>query len=279
MTICMAAICHDQATHYAVVAADRMVTLGNFMEFEHGIPKMAHPAPHAVVLVAGDSLVGARLAKEVSADLDGAAPRTIEIARQLAAKYQQIRLLAVETQLLAPRGLNLEAFYAGQQSMNPQITMMIDQGMSQFNLNVELLLAGVDQDGAHLFSVHNPGGSELQHDFIGHMAVGSGAIHAVQSMVGFRHTSGAGLRETIFRVYASKRRAEVAPGVGQDTDIAIVSLAGVRWIDNDNQKELAALYETYQETATSNLAAKLSDLKLGNESPEDRSGTRGPSVD
>jgi hypothetical protein len=214
MTICLAALCrHDD--HQP--AADRMVTMGGFIEFEHPVPKMAEPSPLAVVMVAGDTLVGTRLAQDVSGGLHGTSARILDIAQRLAAQYQGMRQQAIESQILGPRGLNLAAFYGAHASLNPQITMMLDQQLSQFNLGVELLLAGVDDQGPHIFSVHNPGPSELQHDVIGYAAIGSGAIHAVQSMIGFGHSAAAGVPETIFRVYASKRRAEVAPGVGQDT--------------------------------------------------------------
>ena len=268
MTICLAGICQEDGQQYAVVAADRMVTLGGFIEFEHGVPKMAHPSAQAVVMVAGDTLVGTRLAREVSEALDGAVPRTPGIARDLAMKYSEVRTQALETQILSTRGLTLQMYYGAHQSLNQQITMMLDQQMNQYNLGVELLLAGVDQDGAHIFSVHNPGGAELQHDVIGYAAIGSGAIHAVQSMIGFKHSSSAGLRETIFRAYSSKRRAEVAPGVGEETDIAVVSLDGVRWLTKENQQHLSELYETYQVTASSALAEKLSELELEEPGPE-----------
>jgi hypothetical protein len=267
MTVCMAALCCEGDRSYAVVAADRMVTLGGFMEFEHGVPKMAHPSPQAVVMVAGDTLVGTRLARDVSTALNGSTPRTHEIAQHLAAQYGDVRRQQMETQILSPRALSLQAFYGAHASFNPQITMMIDQAMNQFNLGVELLLAGVDQDGGHVFSVHNPGGAELQHDVIGYAAIGSGAIHAVQSMVGFRHTSSAGLAETIFRTYASKRRAEVAPGVGTDTDMAIISSTGVTWVNQEQQSRLADLYETFQKQAMSGLEEKMADLGIASEEP------------
>lgn len=268
MTVCLAALCTDGEEQVAVVAADRMVTIAGFIEFEHGVPKMAHPSEHAVVMIAGDTLVGTRLAREVAGSLDGAEPRTIEIAQQLAMKYRQVRDEALEQQVLVPRALTLQAFYGAHQSFNPQLAMLVDQAMTQTSLNVELLLAGVDQGGAHIFSVHNPG-TELQHDVISYAAIGSGAIHALQSMIGFGHTSAAGFPETIFRVYASKRRSEVAPGVGQETDIAIVRTSGVTWLDQASQTQLASVYSTYQETAASNLRTSLSDLSLDGDRSED----------
>ena len=41
MTICLAALCRQEDEPVAVVAADRMVTMGGFIEFEHPVPKMA----------------------------------------------------------------------------------------------------------------------------------------------------------------------------------------------------------------------------------------------
>ena len=264
MTICLAALCAGPGSQ-AVVSADRMVTFGGFIEFEHAVPKMADASPSAVVMVAGDTLVGTRMARDVCAGLEGTSPRIVDIAQRLAAQYQAVRQQAIENQILVPRGLTLQSFYGNHASFNPQITMMVDQAMAQFNLGVELLLAGVDDQGSHIFTVHNPGPSEYQHDVIGYAAVGSGAIHAFQSMIGFGHSGTAGLRDTVFRVYASKRRAEVAPGVGQDTDLAVVSSDGVRRLGEEQLKGLADLYEDYRTAENTDLAKKLADLKLWEE--------------
>ena len=269
MTICLAALCRQHDQPVAVVAADRMVTMGGFIEFEHPVPKMAQPSPLAVVMVAGDTLVGTRMAQEVSGALYGTSPRVLDIAQRLAMQYQAMRQQALESQILGPRGLSLASFYGGHASFNPQITMMLDQQMSQFNFGVELLLSGVDDGGAHIFSVHNPGPSELQHDVIGYAAIGSGAIHAVQSMIGFGHSAAAGVPETIFRVYASKRRAEVAPGVGQDTDLGIISADGIGWLSDEQIKILAQLYEEARTAAATDLAGKLAELDLSGRPTED----------
>src|SRR4051794_24783722 len=77
--------------------------------------------------------------------------------------------------------------------------------------------------GGHIYSVQNPGRPELLNDIIGYAANGSGTIHALQSMIGLGHSPEAEYHTTVFRVYASKRRAEVAPGVGADTDLAVIS--------------------------------------------------------
>lgn len=275
MTVCMAALCMDGDEPKVVVAADRMVTLGGFMEFEHTVPKMTYPAPHAAALIAGDTLLGTRLAKSVVADLRGAMPTVSEVAQRLAARYSEIRLAQLDNTILGPRGLDLPRFYGSQHSLNPQVTMMLDQEMARYNLGVELLLAGVDGEGGHIYSVHNPGPPELEHDVIGYGAVGSGGIHAIQAMIGFRHSPTAGLRETIFRVFGSKKRAEVAPGVGLDTDMAVVSASAVRFLSSETLKELGVLYDNYGQAAEEAQAKELEKLKLDHEEPDDDAGPVG----
>lgn len=270
MTVCLAALCggeNGNAATHAVVAADRMVTMGGFIEFEHAVPKMALPSPLAVSMIAGDTLVGTRLAREVAASMAGVAPRTSDIADALAQHYELVRREKVEHEILVPRGLNFGQFYGGHASFNPNITMMIDQRMTDYNLGVELLLAGVDAGGAHIFTIHNPGGGPLQHDVIGYAATGSGMLQAIQSMIGFEHHAGIGLKDTVFRVYASKRRAEVAPGVGHDTDLGIISPAGIEWLSADQLDALATVYEDYEQSVDTALAAGLDALQLPQPTP------------
>lgn len=263
MTICLAALCSEgDEDPRAVVAADRMVTYGGFIEFEHTMPKVAHASPYALAMVAGDTLVGTRLARAVADSVAGTSPKVVEIAQSLAQHYETVRQEQVEHQILVPRGLNLATFYGAHASLNGQITMMIDQQMLGFNLNVELLLAGVDDDGAHIYSIMNPGRPETQHDIIGYAAAGSGAIHALQSMIGFRHSADADVKETVFRVYASKRRAEVAPGVGHDTDMAVISRDGVKWLSEETLKQLGVLYDDFQQSTDAAVDKELKDLDL-----------------
>jgi hypothetical protein len=262
VTVCLAAICHEDGESRAVVATDRMVTFPGFIEFEHATPKMLEASTRALAMTAGDTLVGTRISREVAESITGTLP-VLEIAQRLAAHYDATRRMRMEQQLLAPRGLDMSSFYGAHASLNGQITLMIDQQMQQFVLGVELLLAGADESGAHIYSVQHPGKPELLHDVIGYAAIGSGAIHAVQSMIGFGHTSSADYQETVFRVYAAKRRAEVAPGVGHDTDMATLSAEGIHRLSDDELAQLRTIYEEYEATTGKVLTKQLEGFKLG----------------
>jgi 20S proteasome alpha/beta subunit len=240
-----------------------MVTLGGFIEFEHTMPKMTASTAHAIAMVAGETLVGTRISQEVAAELQGANPTIADIAGRLAAHYEQARRARIENQILGARGLDFESYYRGQASLNAQIILMLDQQMSQFNLGVELLLAGIDPTGGHIYTIHNPGSPEALHDIIGYAAVGSGAIHALQSMIGFRHSPAAEYHATVFRVYASKRRAEVAPGVGSDTDLAVISPEGIHVLTAAELDKLAKIYDEFEQSTSLALGEQLAEFSLG----------------
>jgi hypothetical protein len=268
MTVCIAALCNDGDDAIAVVAADRMVTLGGFIEFEHAVSKMAPASQFALAMVAGDALIGTRIAKVVEGASAGTNPAVVDVAQSLAEEYLAAREQQLDEQLLLPRGMTLETFYQSHAALNPQITAMLDNQMAQFNLGVELLLAGVDPSGAHIHTIQNPGGSDRLHDQIGYAAIGSGAIHAIQSMIGFGHCADADYHQTVFRVYASKRRSEVAPGVGQDTDMAVISENGTHWLSDDELGQLRAIFEDFESSTDKTLKAKLADFNLNEETDE-----------
>ncbi len=263
VTVGIAALCVDDAARPAVViATDRMVTYPGFIEFEHGVPKMTAMSPGAVAMVAGDALTGARLTREIATTLYGTSPLIAQIAKQLASGYETVRHQRIETHVLSPRGLNLQTFYQAHASLNGQITMLIDQTMTQFDLGVEILVGGIDPSGAHIHSVHNPGRMDLQHDMIGYAAIGSGAIHALQAMIGFRHTNADTLKETVYRVYAAKRRSEAAPGVGAGTDMAIISQSGVQLLIGDQIEVLAQMFADVEAQSRTDLQQRLEALTL-----------------
>lgn len=263
MTLCLAALCKENGESRAVVVADRMVTYPGFIEYEHAASKIGATSQFTLAMVAGSALVGNRLVREAAETLKGTNPRVGDIAKHLSQRYEAVRAERIEHEILMPRGLNYGVFYDRHATLNSNITMVIDQAMVQYNPEVELLLAGVDDTGAHVYTVHNPGGPELQHDVTGFAAVGSGTIHAMQSMIGFRHAADANYHETVFRAYASKRRSEIAPGVGAETDACTISPAGVHWLTEEEMAQLQGIYEEHEKTTSKALTERLAKFKLG----------------
>jgi 20S proteasome alpha/beta subunit len=250
MTICLGALCagaDGTDASAVVVASDRMVTMGGITEFEHEVPKVTQIGDRIVALAAGDALRGAQLINELRRDVHHGAQQLQNVAATAAALYAALRRQQIESEILSPRGITMQQFYQGlQQAMLPQLVINIDNLIGTFNYNLEVLIAGADDSGAHLFAITNPGGSYDDFQPIGYAAIGSGALHAVQSLIGMRQTPLRCLHETVFNVYASKRRAEAAPGVGRETDVVIIQANAITRVEQPVLQQLDTLYQEYQ---------------------------------
>ena len=266
MTICMGALCQqDRPGDTIVLASDRMVTWMGLTEFEHTTPKAHEISPTALILVAGDTLTGARIARDTRAVLAGqtAPPASMDVIANMAATcYANLRQEIAAAKFFAPRGLSIPQYYQAQQQLNPQLVSMLDNALVSLDLDVELIVAGVDANGGHLHSVGNPGGWQQCHDPIGTIAVGSGAIHAIQSMIGYRHSATVPLRETVFHVFSSKRKAELAPGVGEDTDLMILDASGVVHVPKETIRALDAINNETAAAQSTDLHTKVTKLTL-----------------
>ena len=130
MTICLGALCEQGAGNpngAVVVASDRMVTLGNLIEFEHAVPKMTVASTQVVMLIAGDALAGNRLVTETCAESAIQGLPVAEIAKKLATNYAAVRTEEVEAQYLTPRGLSFETFHDKHTEMQQQVVFGLDQ--------------------------------------------------------------------------------------------------------------------------------------------------------
>ena len=227
MTICIAAL-YDHGKG-VVMASDRMVTahIPIGYEFEHEedtkITRLLDTSSIRVLL-AGDVLRGYEilgLARSQLAQKDGAIAVS-EAAEVVRASYQKVRLTSIAQTELESRGLDLNSYYSMQQQLLPQIVQMIDNALSSSDLGVQLLIAGANGQSHSIYTVLNPG---TIHDNggIGHGAIGSGAPHALSSLIENSYTLSMPKEEVIDLVTKAKTRSEVAPGVGQQTTIVTIS--------------------------------------------------------
>lgn len=257
MTVCIAALCRTNDQPCAVVATDRMVTQPGFMEFEHTGSKMIELTRRAAVMVAGSTLDGMRLVTDAAAtDLF---EDIADIAAELGCRYAVART-GRTAQILGTHGLTFESFHQMHGSLNPQAVMTLEGALEAFDLGVELLLAGVDGSGAHIHTNGNPGGGNQRHDPIGWAAIGIGAPHVVTSMAALGHSASEEYKQTLFKVYASKRAAEVAPGVGRETEMALISAEGIKRLGSAVLERLALIYDDYRSITGERLQEQLASF-------------------
>lgn len=225
MTICIAALYEDGKG--CVLASDEMTTahfpIGYEFENEE-VRKIVKVRDTAVayLLTAGDVLFANEVLEAVRKDVDAkGVTATAVIADLFREHYQKVRRKHIIRNELEPRGLSLESYYQGQQRLVKEVVMMIDNALKSSNPRTELIVAGFGEACCSVFSVMNPG-DLFCHDAIGFAAVGSGAPHAVYSLIesGYKKSMDA---KTVYElVEKAKKRSEVAPGVGNKTEIIIV---------------------------------------------------------
>jgi hypothetical protein len=106
--------------------------------------------------------------------------------------------------------------------------------MEMSTLEVEIVIAGVDHTGAHVYSV---GGHDREHgvaehflemslDAAGYGAVGSGASQFDSEFMSAAYDAASPWRKSLLLAYSAKKRAEMSPGVGKATDLYLITQEG-----------------------------------------------------
>lgn len=246
MTVCIAASC--DGGKLVVAAADRMFTVGPPLnvEFEPPLSKIETMSQTCIALGAGNGLFTAEILKRARAAVQHSPAATVDqIAVAVKDAYAKYRDDEIESKIVLPTlGPDFIAFKARggtlPQYLQPQpgIYQQIIVQSNQFNLGVEIIVAGIENEGSHVYYIGNPG-ILVPFDKIGYNAVGSGATHvAIKFALDCLHPN-APLAETLLAVYAAKKSAEVAPGVGQETEIKVVSSKGIWSAPKDMMDMLA----------------------------------------
>ena len=243
MTVCIAAAC--EGSRNVVVGADRMLTIGTLsLEFQHPNPKIVPLSDSCVMMTAGPALRDIELQKYVRRALAGvlgvAVPVIVDKVKE---GYQEARRGKIEELYLKPRGLTLDRFLQAGQALIQDAAMVIDEQLATYDYELDVLVAGVDADGAHIYEIVNPGTAEC-FDSIGYHAIGSGSPHAASSFIEEGYSSySATLQQAMWSVFQAKKRAERAPGVGEVAVFAVIEQGRLLKFPANALSKLGELYE------------------------------------
>ena len=243
MTICIAAVCDSKSK--VIVACDRMITVMlPPQEFEHGGPKLHKISDTCVATTAGSVLAHVDICENTKAEMaDVSQPSVKQIVECITKNFVAQRKRRVEDDILKPRGFDLKSFYEKIGDLPPQIGVTVDSDIMKYDgFSLEILIAGVDRIGAHIYEVTNPGGYEC-FDSLGYDAIGSGEHHAIRTFIFNNYSCALPLKRAIFSVYEAKRWAENAPGVGKATDMCVVDKQKVTILSAELIEQLEAIYE------------------------------------
>ena len=199
-------------------------------EFEHqGITKIVPMAGDPVstyALAAGDVLLGTEILNIAKVRIQQQFEQqgfitALETAELVRSAYQQVRLATIVQRELEPRGLDLDTYYRNNQALSPQIVQIIDQALTQSDIGVEVIVAG--PSNASLYTIHTISNPGILRDYtpIGYGAIGSGAPHAMYSLIEAPYKSSSDKEKVTEIVNKAKKRSEVAPGVGSGTQMLV----------------------------------------------------------
>ena len=227
MTVCIAARCGD----FIVCASDRMLT-NDDVQFEPNRQKIYSLTPTIVVMTAGDTsfmtMVLANLIRLIQGFQDangGASPNVGDVVLSYVDCFSELRGQFAEDALLLPLGLTRQTFLEQQSTMNDEVVRKLTAGILDFYiLPVEVIVAGRDPDGQT--SIYTIKGINVQNlSTIGFAAVGIGARHAESQLMLSRYAWDSSLSDGLLHTYFAKKRAEIAPGVGTETDLVVIQPA------------------------------------------------------
>jgi hypothetical protein len=262
MTICLAIACDCNSFDKSdppkpippkvIMVGDRMLTIpGLDIEFEHPKTKLTQITNYCVAASSGDSLATTELMETVRQKLKTIkhTPQIHDISLIFKDTYVELRRKKIEDNILKPIGIDsLDMFHNPKQSANPGITAELFEKMKKCDYNISLLIGGVDNSGAHIIAIDNPG-IMYNLDELGYDAIGSGNTHALLTIIGANYHSGTSFEEALYLAYKAKKMSEKAPGIGTIfTDIWVVehdAIYEIKQGSKDKKEGIMILEEMY----------------------------------
>jgi hypothetical protein len=201
-----------------------MITVGDVTEYEPPTPKILGLTSSIVAMLAGDMGLQSELIGDLKDFVNGRIARkptewlkVKDVVEWYTFYYSQAKLKRAENQVLMPLGLTRHTYL----KEHPDLSAKLAKELVNYEMpGIETIITGIDTTGPHIYVTD---GVDIRcSDSSGFAAVGTGAWHASSQFMLARHGFNSPLPETLLRVYISKKRAEVAPGVGKDTDMFFI---------------------------------------------------------
>jgi hypothetical protein len=289
LTVCIAAICNFKNTIFG--ACDRMMTSGD-IEFEPNLaisesppvnlwdnanPKIYIATSSIVFLTAGDSGLQTEIMTDAILDVRERIKRdpdkwvdVKDAVESYLNAYNKAKAARVRDAVLIARGLDANTFISRQSEMRSEFildtTRQINRCESDFREvhGIETIITGIDNSGSHIYAVFKSANGDHVTccDSIGFAAVGIGGRHAESQFMMAGHNPHSNREETLLLTYMAKKRSEVAPGVGHETDMFVIgptpgSVAMMENIPDFDMKKIDSIYKKMeQEQAKRFQAAK-----------------------
>jgi 20S proteasome alpha/beta subunit len=214
-----------------IMISDRMITTGD-MEFEPNAPKIHQLTSSISIMYSGDAHVFA----EVHQDLLKEVRRRIEedpdewlqvrdVAGMWSRFYTEARMRHAEPNVLGPYGLTRKTLVEKWATIDTGLAEKLMSKMLSYPIpSVEVIIAGVDlRHGYALPTIWQCLDEDTMcADQFSFVSIGTGTRHAEAYLMLANYRWATPNGDALLITYTAKRNAEVAPGVGSDTDIWVI---------------------------------------------------------
>jgi len=127
-------------------------------------------------------------------------------------------------------------------------------------MEVEALIVGFDEKIPHIYEVDKYGSIRCYND-VGFAVIGIGGWHARSRLMQFGYVNTLPYMAALAAIYAAKRAAEIAPGVGKaQTDIKLVFRDTNETLYPHVHAKLKELYERFEKEQTERAIALIAEL-------------------
>jgi len=123
----------------------------------------------------------------------------------------------------------------------------------------EAIVVSGDGESAHIYHVDRDSLATCRDD-VGFVAIGAGEPHAKSQLMSTQYNNGMNFPTALGLLYAAKKRAEMAPGVGKETDLFVVYRTGHEEIWPEIKAEMERLYNEFESERLSLADEKLREL-------------------
>jgi hypothetical protein len=242
MTQLVAALCQCEGKPKVIGITDRMLSTSDMtLTFERDEPKVEVITPKTAVLTAG-TIDEPDLIRDVRTKARGK-EYVKEVAELFKEGYQELRIKHIEDEILNPlAGLNsFKDYQERQKTLHDALVIDLNEQIRKYNVELTLLLVGIDEQGGHIIHVMNPG-IWRNYDNLGFLCLGMGDRHADNVFAWYKYTPTIPLRDAVYIAFEAKKKAETAGGVGQATDMLIIDKEGIKMVEQETITKLEEVY-------------------------------------
>lgn len=245
MTIGIAGIFKEKDKPGIILVADKMISLST-VTIEHSISKIekvfANEGIEVFGVGSGDlSLITDFFEKlknqcEIMKDQMENVKNIAELGSSI---YNLIVRQKVNKMFLEPLGIDYSIIQKGriEEQILDNFVNVTNETIKNIQLNLEVLIAGLDNSGAHIFKFY--GQDFTISEKLGFDAIGSGADSAIWTLIHKQYDPKKSLNSAIVLCSWAKFQSEESFGVGENTDLYVLNdFNGEKWVNNDFLNDL-----------------------------------------